>query len=246
MKLIVALGYLFAFTVTAVAGLWLGGQAASQIPATEVRQSPALSKSPPAGQFNLLITHVQHLETRQPGLHMIWLVAIQPDTPIQFIPIYPSSPNNPGKDSELSQIFRLKRHGSHFVLDTTLTESLEERGVVWDGTIIMDSRALADFIETFGQIQVNGINLDQRQLAANQFPDFETTQQSLTFQTLLWREICWNILHSPAYIPDLSPKFKKHASWFFSQEIENLDWIALLSSANVPSCEFPLFQRVNP
>jgi hypothetical protein len=246
MKATLAFGYIFAFVITVVAGYWLGGHYAPEISAAQARTGSPQSETVLIGQFNLLLTQVQHLETRRPGLQVIWLVAIKPETPIQFIPIFPSAPQNPTRDSELSQIFGLRKHGFGFELDGNLIKYLQERGLVWDGSIIVDSRALADFIATFGQIKVDGESLDSHQLAENKFPVFDTAQQSLTFQTLLWREVCWNVLHSPANIPDLSLDFKKHASWIFSNEINHQDWMALLSSVEVPSCEFPMFQQVNP
>lgn len=246
MKATLVLGYLLAFALTFVAGYWLGEQFAPELPLVDSGTGSPETVAVPTGQVNLLLTHVQQLETRQPGLQIIWLIAIKPDTSIQLVPIFPSAPQNAGRDSELSQVFNLKKHGSRFELDANTITYLHEKGLVWDGMIVMDSRALADFIDTFGQIEINGETLDRHQLAANKLPAFETSQKDLTFQTLLWREVCWNILHSPANLPDLSRDFKKHASWSFSKEIEQLDWISLLSSVKVPSCEFPMFQQVNP
>ena len=246
MKISLVVGYIFAFALSALAGYWLGLQIAPQIFVSEAITGLPLPDAAQAGQFNLLLTQVKQLDNKQPDLQVIWLVAIKSDAPIQLIPIFPSSAQSPAKDAELSQIFGLNKHGARFELSAETIKYLQGRGLFWEGSIVLDSQALADFIDAFGKINLKEETLDADQLAGYQFPLFDNTQQSLTFQTLLWREICWNILHSPANIPELSRDFRKHASWVFSKEITNQDWVALLSAVEVPSCEFPMFRQVSP
>jgi hypothetical protein len=246
MRISQVLGYIFAFVLSVLAGYWLGQQFAPQTLVSETNTDFASPGAAEAGQINILLTQVNQLNTKHPGLQVIWLVAIKPNTPIQLIPIFPFATLSPAKDAELAQIFGLKKRGSRFDLTAKTAEYIRGRGLTWEGSIVLESRALADFINTFGKINLKEETLDPDQLAANQFPMFETAQQSLTFHTLLWREICWNILHSPANIPELSRDFRKHASWVFSKEIDQQDWAALLSSVEVPSCEFPMYHQVSP
>jgi len=247
MRASLAAGYAFVFTLSALVGYWLGQKTTPQL--SSINQADAvfpLPSIPNAGQINLLLVNVKQLDNLRPNLQVIWLVAFNPDTPIKLIPVFPSYTQDPVKDTELLKIFGLKKNGAHFDLNASTVQILEDRGLEWDGSIVLDNRALANFIDAFGSIKLGEDTLDRDQLASYKFPMFKTSQLSLTFHTLLWREVCWNILHSPGNISNLSSEFKKHASVAFSEEVAGQDWITLLTNVKIPSCEFPMFFQANP
>jgi len=235
-------GYVLIFALSAWVGYGLGQQSISQIPrVTPTDLEFPLPDTSETRQMNLLLVNVKQLKHSQPVLQAIWMVAFNPDTPIKLIPIYPSYPEDSTNDAELSKIFDLIKAGGLFGLDQATTLKLQERGLEWDGSIILDNRALAYFIDAFGPIKVGGETLDRDELASYKFPAFETRQLSMTYNTLLWREICWNILHSPEDILNLNSQFNKHIGVNFIEEVTGQDWVALLSNVKVPSCEFPMY-----
>jgi hypothetical protein len=247
MRAAIVVAYVFVFSLSIVTGYWLSQQSLPNLyPASQDVDNYPVPGSTNTEQVNLLVVFVNKIDDAPSELQMVWMVAFNPDTPIKLIPVYPSSTEDLEKDSELSSNFILRRHEKQFILDQNLTQILRERELEWDGIIILDNRALAYIIDTFGSIRVNGENLDRDQLADFKFPEIETKQSNLTYQTLLWREICWNILHSPENIPNLKNDFKKHSSITLSEEISNQDWVTLLANVKIPSCEFPMYFQNNP
>ena len=247
MRTTIVVAYVFVFSLSILTGYWLSQQPLLNLyPVSQTDGAYPIPGSTNKEQINLLVAFVNKIDDAPTELKMVWMVAFNPDTPIKLIPVYPSSTQDSTKDSELSSDFILKRHEKQFILDKNFTQILHERELEWDGIIILDNRALAYLIDTFGTISVNGENLDRDQLAAYKFPEIETKQSNLTYQTLLWREICWNILHSPEDIWSLNKDFKKHASISLSEEITNLDWVTLLATVKIPSCEFPMYFQNNP
>jgi len=247
MKVSLIVGYMFVFALSVLAGFWLGHQPIPQL--NQVVQTEVVLPLPyttDTGQISLILVNVKQLTTKRPELQVIWMVAFNSDTPIKLIPIYPSYNQDPTNDIELSQTFGLLKTRKGYELDKTTIRKLEARGFVWDGSVVLDNRALAYFIDAFGFIKVGEDTLDRDQLASFNFPLSQTNQLSLTFNTLLWREVCWNILHSPEDINNLNSNFKKHASINFSEPISGLDWITLLSNVKIPSCEFPMYFQNNP
>jgi hypothetical protein len=247
MRTAIVVAYVFVFSLSIVTGYWLSQQAFPNLyPASQDDDTYPMPGSTNTEQTNLLVVFVNKIDDAPTELQMVWMVAFNPDTPIKLIPVYPSSTEGSVKDSELSSNFILRRHEKQFLIDQDITQILHKRELEWDGIIILDNRALAYIIDTFGSIRVNGDNLDRDQLAAYKFPEIETKQSNLTYQTLLWREICWNILHSPEDISNLNKDFKKHSSISLSEEISSQDWVTLLANVKIPSCEFPMYFQNNP
>lgn len=242
MRTFLVAGYALIFALSAWVGYGLGKQTISPIPpVTQTDSEFPLPEPSETRQMQLLLVNVKQLNHSQSVLQAIWMVAFNPDTPIKLIPIYPSYSEDSANDEELSKIFGLNKEGKHFDLDQATTLKLQERGLEWDGSIVLDNRALAYFIDAFGSIKVGEETLDRDELASYKFPTFETKQMSLTYNTLLWREICWNILHSPEDILNLNSQFYKHIGVNFIEEVSGQDWVALLSNVKVPSCEFPMY-----
>jgi hypothetical protein len=239
--LVVAYGFIFSFML--VVGYWLGQLPVHHLFSTSQGDNPSypLPGTANVEQINLLLVNVKKIDDTHPELQTIWLVAINPDSPIKLIPIYPSNTQDKADDFTIASDFYLKRHGKNFNLQPSTIQLLLGQELEWDITIILDNRALASFIDTFGSIQVNGENLDRDQLAAFQYPLLEKSQSGAAFHTLMWREICWNILHSPENISKLDKNFLKHASISLSEDITNLDWVSMLKNVKIPSCEFPLY-----
>jgi hypothetical protein len=247
MRITIIVAYVFVFSLSILTGYWLSQQPLPNLfPSSKADEIYPLSGSTNTEQINLLVVFVKKIDDASTELQTVWMVAFNPDTPIKLIPVYPSSTQDSTKDSELSSNLILRRYEKRFILDQEIIQILHARELEWDGIIILDNRALAYLIDTFGSIRVNGENLDRDQLAAYKFPKIETKQSNLTFQTLLWREICWNILHSPEDISKLNADFKKHSSVSLSEEISNQDWVALLANVKIPSCEFPMYFQNNP
>ena len=247
MRTTIVVAYVFVFSLSILTGYWLSQKLLPNLyPASQTDGIYPIPGSTNTEQINLLVAFVNKIDDAPTELKMVWMVAFNPDTPIKLIPVYPSSTIDSTKDYELSSNFILRRHEKQFILDQDLTQILHERDLDWDGIIILDNRALAYIIDTFGSIRVNGDNLDRDQLAAYKFPEIEAKQSNLTYQTLLWREICWNILHSPEDISSLNKDFKKHSSISLSEKISNQDWVTLLASVKIPSCEFPMYFQNNP
>jgi hypothetical protein len=247
MKTTIVAAYVFIFSLAIVTGYWLGQKSSpSLFPTAPVDESYPVPGQTTVEQINLLVVFVNKIDDASPELQMLWMVAFNPGTPIKLIPVYPSSNLDAAEDSELSSKFSLIKHEKQFILNQDIIQTLEARELEWDGIIILDDRSLAHIINTFGSIRVNGDNLDRDQLAAYKFPKFETPQSNLTYQTLLWREICWNILHSPENISKLDKDFNKHTSLTLSDEISNQDWVSMLTRVKIPSCEFPMYFQNNP
>lgn len=247
MRTAIVVAYVFVFSLSIVTGYWLSQQPLPNLyPASQDDATYPIPGSKNTEQTNLLVVFVNKIDDAPTELQMVWMVAFNPDTPIKLIPVYPSSTEGSVKDSELSSNIILRRHEKQFILDQDITQILHERELEWDGIIILDNRALAYIIDTFGSVSVNGENFDRDQLAAYKYPESETKQSNLTYQTLLWREICWNILHSPEEISNLNKDFKKHSSISLSEEISSQDWVTLLANVKIPSCEFPMYFQNNP
>jgi len=247
MRTAIVVVYAFVFSLSLVTGYWVSQQPFPNLyPASQDDDNYPIPGSINTEQVNLLVVFLNKIDDAPTELQMVWMVAFNPDTPIKLIPVYPSSTEDLVKDSELSSNFILRRHEKQFILDQGITQILHERELEWDGIIILDYRALAYIIDTFGSIRVNGENLDRDQLVVYKFPEIVTKQSNLTYQTLLWREICWNILHSPENISKLNNDFKKHSSITLSEEISNQDWVTLLAKVKIPSCEFPMYFQNNP
>jgi hypothetical protein len=247
MRTILAVGYVFFFVISALAGYGLSQQTLSPIsPATQSDTDFPLPNTFESKQINLLLVNVRQLDDKRPGLQVIWLVALNPNTSIKLIPIYPTDSQDQRSNLSLSKIFGLKKTGAHFTLNKTSLDFLQKLGLEWDGTIILDNRALAYFIDTFGAIRVGENTVDRDTLASFKFPIFEDSQLSLTYHTLFWREICWNILHSPENIVELNSDFRKHISATFTEKYSEQDWVELLSKVRIPSCEFPMYFKTKP
>jgi hypothetical protein len=247
MRATIVVAYVFVFSLSILTGYWLSLRLLPDLyPVPQADTAYPVPGGTNTEQINLLVFFVNKIDETPTELQMVWMVAFNPGTPIKFIPVYPSSTQDSAKDSELTSNPIIKRHDNRFILDQVITQILRERGLEWDGIIILDNRALAYIIDTFGSIRVSGENLDREQLAAYKFPEIETKQSNLTYQTLLWREICWNILHSPEDIPNLNKDFNKHSSISLSEEISNQDWVTLLANVKIPSCEFPMYFQNNP
>jgi len=247
MRATIVVAYVFVFSLSILAGYWLSQQPLPNlIPSSQPDDNDPLPGNTNTDQINLLVVFVNKIDDTSPELQMVWMVAFNPDTPIKLIPVYPSSTQDSTNDSELSTKLILQRYEKRFKLDQDIIQILHARDLEWDGVIILDNRALAYIIDTFGSIRINGGSLDKDQLAAYKFPKIEAKQSNLTYQTLLWREICWNILHSPEDISKLNTDFQKHSSVSLSEEISNQDWVALLANVKIPSCEFPMYFQNNP
>jgi hypothetical protein len=247
MRTAIVVAYVFVFSLSIVTGYWLSQQPLPNLsPASIEDNNYPVPGSTNTEQTNLLVIFVNKIDEAPTEVHMVWMVAFNPGSPIKLIPVYPTTTEGSAKDSELFSNFILSRYEKQFILDQDITQILHERDLEWDGIIILDNRALAYLIDTFGSIRINSENLDRDQLAAYKFPEFETKQLNLTYQTLLWREICWNILHSPENISNLNKDFKKHSSISLSEEISSQDWVTLLSNVKIPSCEFPMYFQNNP
>ena len=245
MRTALAVGYVLIFSLSLLAGYRVSQYIIS--PSLNQSDTPF---SPPnlerTRQLNLLVVNVDQLEEKRPGLQVIWMVAFNPTTSIKMIPVYPSYIQDPSSDLSLSKTFGLKKNGTHFELNANTGQVLQKRGLEWDGIVILDNRALAYFIDAFGSIRVGEDLLDRDVLAAFKLPYPKNEQARLDFHTLLWREICWNILHSPENISALNNDFSKHASVLISKKVSEQAWVELLSSVRVPSCEFPMYFRANP
>lgn len=246
MKHFLVAGYALIFAVS----IWVGFSVSQQTIPLIPRETQAEPSFPVPGtiessSMKLIVVSVKQLKYSHPDLQIIWMVAFNPETPIKLIPIYPTY-DEPALDDELLDSFGLERDGRSFTLNEATSLILHERGLDWDGAIALDNRALAYLIDAFGPIKIEGKKLDRDELADYKFPDFSNKQLGLTFNTLMWREICWNILHSPENISSLNPQFEKHMRANFSDEVAGQDWITLLSSVIVPSCEFPMYFRTNP
>jgi hypothetical protein len=248
MKTTIVFAYAFIFTLSIVIGYWLG-QKSTPVPLPPIVQNTETFPLPGqeiTEQINLLVVFVNRIDAASTGLQMIWMVAFNPDAPIKLLPVYPSATQDYEKDSELKSKFNLQKQEKQFILDQGFIQMLQAQELEWDGVIILDNRAMAYIIDTFGTIRLNDKILDRDQLAAYRFPGDDAKQSNLTYQTLFWREICWNILHSPEDIPKLNKDFNKHASVTFLAKISKQDWVALLASVKIPSCEFPTYFQNNP
>ena len=248
MKTMIAFAYAFIFSLSIVTGYRLGQKStpAPIPPSVQATETFPLPGQEITEQINLLVVFVNRIEAASTELQMMWMVAFNPDAPISLLPVYPSVTQDYVKDSELASKFILQKQGKQFSLDQSFTQMLQAQGLEWDGVVILDNRALAYMIDTFGTIRVNNEILDRDQLAAYKFPGDDAKQSNLTYQTLLWREICWNILHSPEEIPKLNKDFTNHASVTLLETISKQDWVALLSSVKIPSCEFPMYFQNTP
>jgi hypothetical protein len=248
MKKTIVLAYAFIFTLSIVIGYWLG-QKFSLVPTPPIMQtidSFPLPSQETTEQINLLVVFVNRIDIASTKLQMIWMVAFNPDAPIKLLPVYPSATQDYVKDSELASKFNIQKQEKQVILDQEFTQILQTQGLDWDGVIILDNRAMAYIIDNFGTIRVNDETVDRDQLAAYGFPGDDAKQSNLNYQTLLWREICWNILHSPEEIPNLNKDFNKHASVTLLEKISKQDWVALLENVKIPSCEFPMYFQNNP
>lgn len=231
MKLSTFLGYFSVFIGAVLIGYWIGIQISrlkQEFPQTDA----ALSSNLAGKQVTLLVIHVDRIQ-EHPNLRVIWLAAMKPGAGIKLVPIYPITHPLSVNARLIRQSFSLGKDRSGWKPVEPFFQILKDKGLSWNGFIVLDDPAVASLVKATGEIRINGQVLAQDDQFSSQMENEDSS-----FQLKFWQDLCWNIANSPQKIDQLEGDFIKHILIGLTSG-PSIDWHSLISNIEVPLCEFP-------
>lgn len=231
MKLSTFIGYISVFLGAVLIGYWIGFQISR--PKQEYLKTDALlTFNPSEKQVTLLVIHIDRIH-EHPKLRVIWLAAIKPGAGYKLVPIYPITQPLSVNARHILQAFSLEKDHNHWTPAESFFQTLHEKGLVWNGFVVLDDTALASLANITGEIRINGEVLVQDE----RFPS-QMEKEDPSFQLKFWQDLCWNIVNSPQKIDQLKGDFIKHIL-VGTTSGPSIDWQTLITNIEVPLCEFP-------
>ena len=234
--------FLFAFAAFLLPGYWIGNQMRFMF--LKVRTSDAIVTScPRTEQVHFLLLNVDNLDKRSVTLQSAWWIIFAPDSSLQWIPLYPSPTGGEKNDKQLSKAFGLVKDSPQKVLRPGFTKILQERDICWDGFMVSDNTLLAAIVDDLGGIQIRDSYLYGSQVIDKLEKALAKTSTSLSFQSELMEEICWNALHSTLtrLLDKPAPGLEDHILLQFTDRIDPVNWHSWNQVIKVPKCDIQTF-----
>jgi hypothetical protein len=194
------------------------------------------------GQRSLLIISTPDITVENPELESIWLLTYIPgNSPITFLPIYPSPVRtNTPKDDCLTNAFKVRKLGAKYLLDPEFINLLKERKIWWSGYILLDHNTTRQIIDILSEIVENEISSSEFQISEYFPPIKQQPYQLLAYQTEIMQDVCWYI--SKMSLTDHSIIFDAMKGHLFSNlndiAIEN-EWYTYQQNSTLMGCDFP-------
>ncbi len=234
--------FLFAFAAFLFPGYWIGNQMRSVFTNARASEDPVTS-CPQTEQVHFLLLNVDSLEKRSVILQSAWWIIYAPDSSLQWIPLYPSPTGGAKYDRQLAKAFGLEKEGEQKGIRPAFKKVLHDRDICWDGYLVFDNALMAAIVDDLGGIQIRDSILYGNQVIDKLESALSKTTTSLSFQSELMEEMCWNALHSsltrlldhPAY------GLENHLILEFTSRIDPVTWHSWNQVIKVPKCDIQTF-----
>jgi hypothetical protein len=154
MKIHCIVGMYIAFIVALIFGFNSGSAIASA--GDEIANAFSKPMTPSSGsQHNILLIQVNQLDSDQPYLRSVWLMAYYTNNPrVDLLPIYPTDqPTTSVMASNLADRFTLTSNGEP---SEVFWLGLQEYNTWWNGYVMMDDLAIQKLLEQLADSPLSG------------------------------------------------------------------------------------------
>jgi len=140
-------------------------------------------------QVSILLVLVD--PAKEPQLMGIWWLALAPQAPVTFMPVFPSYKDTDTYSQELVTRYKLVKGKLQYrELDPAFLEHLKVLELPLDGYIVMDPTALAVLVDFLGGITIGNQPLNGQQATLQFINPYKDSIASLVYQTSLWEQVC--------------------------------------------------------
>jgi hypothetical protein len=216
---------LITFGACVLAGLWLSQSLFTRSPSiTNPKESSLFS---PDGGKNLTLIIVDQLGSPTPTLSGIWLLALSKDNPtVDLIPGFPTLDQD--KNQAIAQAFGLTPKNQP---DTQFIDALRKQHLPLDHYLILDEEAVAQIIDLFGGISINGTIFDGKQIIQGAHMAGKSPEASLSAQITLVDQLCERFAQQnpPPNLHKLIYPLSHHTSTNLDMEFILTKWQMLMA-----------------
>jgi len=145
--------------------------------------------TPATGQKNILLLGVNDF-MYAPALQSVWLIIYFPTSShVNFLPIYPGPPGTPEAfNRQIFETFALTEDGN---LSEAFSQMISTRtGSWWHNVIIVDNITMVRGIDFFGEINLEGVDMDGLTMLDALPPVQENGLAALKFQSNVVQSLC--------------------------------------------------------
>ncbi len=230
--------FLFAFAVFLLPGYWIGKHLRSLSAITGSSKTIA-TNCQVNEQVHILLINTGNLESRSVTMQSVWWIIFAPNSSLQWIPVYPSPTGDVAYETQLENTFGLAKAGGQKELKPSFVRLLRDRDLCWDGYLISDNTMLSAIVDDIGGVTLRSSHLSGSQVIARQEIALVKKSTSLSFQSELMEEICWNVLHSSITrkLDQPAPGLEHHIILNFSSRIDPVNWHSWNQVLKVPKCD---------
>ena len=140
-------------------------------------------------QVSLLLILID--TAQKPQLMGVWWVALAPQAPITFIPVFPSTKEDATYTQELVSHYKLvKGKQQNRELNPAFLTHIKTKDIPLDGYIVLDQSALEILVNFLGGINLDEHTLDGKQVVTRFVNPHIDPEAALIYQSGLWEQIC--------------------------------------------------------